>query len=267
MAVDDVKINTGFVPQATGNMSLAQMDEIERQAKAHTIEITTTQAKAEADATEVRGAAQGSANGKVYGDIALEAAGVKAITEIGEFLGTRLEDGKQAHGSPTGGKPQHIDDHIRTASRAPGLYRSEAAQAEYGGDPKKPNFPSATADYSGLGISTRASIASSSLAKQDSAGLYDPTPKTLSNMSTEGVGRKMQSVQLAQQQVASLKIANEAALESVRPAREIHYGAQYKAQQMAPGMDMSSGPKFRAQDFLKQAEEEKQLSAWRGTQT
>ena len=83
-----------FVEQATADQSAAQIDEIERRAKARVVEAREESARIDTQESNFSGNGIGS-EGKVYADLAMEALGLKLVSSVTDFIGTRMSDKDQ----------------------------------------------------------------------------------------------------------------------------------------------------------------------------
>jgi hypothetical protein len=233
-----VETNTANVEQATGDMSGAQIDDIERRAKAQVADVTEKSAKT--DDAEKRGA---GSEAQVYGDLAMEALapGAKILTSVAEFLDTRMSEKGHDAEATASGKPRTIDEFVDDAKKAPGAYRAPADAKVYNG-------------LSPGRVSTKIEDKSEIV---DRAGI---TAKSLNEQGKESLAtwdvpdQKMASVKLARQMTVDMRYSNEKALDSVHVARQQHAATQYKINQIAPGMGLGSGPTIRPQDLLREAE-------------
>lgn len=259
MSLDEITVstNTGHVEQATDAMSAAQIDDVERRAKASVTTIKEDAARAEAAEHKVAG----NDEARLYGDIIAEATGYKVLTTAAEMIGDRKADlaGFQTEGIAS--NPRHIESDIALTNRSAGLYRNPHEQTKFGVVDTVTDAISkpAASGRSNAGvhkedIMASANIASSSLKEQEKDAV-----------GTWGVKEtKMGSVQLAKQLTYGQELSNEQALQSALLARQQHTAAMGMARSMAPGMDMSSGPRFNANDILKSAQQEADLNRWRG---
>lgn len=241
-----VEKNTGHVEQATAAMGAGQLNDIEHRAKASVTTAKVESAKAE----EAEKDAKGSSEGRLYGDIAADAVGLKAVSAAVEMIGERIDD--KGGASPFGGKAVHIDADIAGANRSPGVYRSPAEQNAFGA-----NTPAKTKSFAKAphteDLMASANIASLSLNGQgkEALGTWDVKET------------KMDGVQAAKQLTFGQELANEKALASVHAARQQHSAMIGMANQMSPGLSLSSGPSIRPQDLLKEAREQEDTDRWR----
>lgn len=258
-----VSTNTGHVEQATSAMSAAMIDDVERRANASVTTIKEEAARAEAEEHKI----SGKDEARLYGDIIAEATGFKAITTAAELIGDRKADLAGSHVEGVSGNARHIESDIALTNRSPGLYRNPHEQTKFGAvdtvadTVAKPAAPVASgrsnAGVHKEDIMASANIASSSLKEQEKDAV-----------GTWGVKEtKMTSVQLAKQLTYGQEISNELALQSARVARQEHTAAMGKAYSMAPGMDLSSGPRFNVNQLSKLAEEESSMNSWRTQQS
>lgn len=259
MSLDEITVstNTGHVEQATDAMSAAQIDDVERRAKASVTTIKEDAARAEAAEHKIAG---GNNEARLYGDIIAEATGLKAITTAAEMIGDRKADLAGTRIEGIASNPRHIESDIALTDRTAGMYRNPHEQTKFGvvdtvkDAVSKPD--SAVRSNAGVhkeDIMASANITASSLKEQEKDAV-----------STWGVKEtKMGSVQLAKQLTFGQELSNEQALQSALIARQQHTAALGMARQMAPGMDMSSGPRFNANQILKSAQEDADLNRWR----
>ena len=256
-----VKQNEGYVEQATGAMSVAQVNDIERRAKASVItakEETARAEVAEKDAAGKKAASDPAA--KVYSDIALEALapGLKMAGAAVDLVSERHADregAKIAHEVSRSGAQGiarnaiSIEEDIASANRKPGSYRMPAEQNAFGATSAASVRTKPTA---GEDLMASANIATMSLKDQhkEAVGSWDVK---------EGSTR-MAGVQLAKKLTFGQELSNEQALQSVYVARQQHSAALGMANQLAPGMAMAmNGPSFRPNEVLGNA---KNVSEW-----
>lgn len=211
--------NAIYVPQATADMSSAQVDDIEHRAKAQAVQIEEKFAKV--DSAE-KGAAD-NAEAKLFGDILMEGAGIKLASTVIDFLDTRLSDKtNDLNSSSPSSEPRTIEDEIKATN---GSFL----------EPKKQE-----------GLFSRANIAASSLNDQNKDALktWDVPEK-----------QDFSSVKLAKEITYEMSNANDLALQSTQAVRQQHSATMYKINQISPGMGMGSGPSIRPQDLLREAEQ------------
>lgn len=268
MATDNFTVNqnTAAVEQATGQMSLAQIDDIERRAKATktTVEVDTARA-AEAE-TKMSGGI--STEAKLYSDIIADAVGLKTVSAAAELIVDRHEDRKgMSAAEPSredsradAGRAVGIEQDIASANRKPGAYRVETGQRAFGAGisdaPAKPGVSVRTRPTDGEDLMARSNIATMSLKEQhkEAVGSWDVKET------------KMAGVQLAKKLSFGQEYASELALQSALVARQQYSATVGHAMQMAPGMGMN-GPSFKGMDIMKMAQEEADLNRWRTSQT
>lgn len=259
MALDEITVstNTGHVEQATGAMSAAQIDDIERRAKASVTTIQEDAARAEAQEHKLAG---GNDEARLYGDIVAEATGFKAVTAAAELIGDRKADLAGSHIESASPHARHIESDIALTNRAPGLYRNPYDQHKFGA------VDTVTSAIAKPGLATRTS---SGAGKEDIVASANIASSSLKEQEKDAVGTwgvketKMSSVQLAKKLTFGQELSNEQALQSALVARQQHTAAMGMARTMAPGMDLSSGPRFNASQILKTAQEEADLNRWR----
>ena len=272
MASDNFTVNqnTGYVEQATATMAAAQVDDIERRAKAS---VTTAKEESARAETAEKGLAGGKVASdpaaKVYGDMALDAIapGLKMAGAAVDIISERHSDregAKVAHdisGGRTQGISQNaisIEEDIASAARKPGAYRMPTEQRAFGDTPSKPGASIRTKATSGEDLMASANIATMSLKDQhkEAVGSWDVK---------EG-STKMAGVQLAKKLTFGQELSNEQALQSVYAARMQHSATIGMANQLSPGLSLSSGPSIRPQDLLKEARDDADMNRWRTQQ-
>lgn len=232
--------NTAHVEQAVATMSPAQIDEIERRAKARVLDVREETARVDEESKQAN-----ASEGHVYGGLMVEAVapGAKILTTVAEFLDERVSEkpGRSFHEGKS--KPRSIDDFVDDAKRPSGIYRAPAeARAYDGAAANSPRVPLRVVEDK-TDIADRAGIAAKSLNDQgkDALSTWDVPEK------------KLASVKLAKELTFDTRIANEKALDSVHLAREQHAAMKFKMGQMAPGMGLGSGPSIRPEDLLREA--------------
>lgn len=284
-----VEKDTGYVPQATADMKAGQIDEIERQAKAQVVSAkvsgdTTEKAKAAAAGTDATGV---NGEAKVYGDIITNALGMGNLASAAEAIGTRLKDHSQMKGNApsgaaqhaaqhgeghishntaaktatVGATPTHIENDIKSASRAPGIYRAPASQDKFGAGQKP--------DMSHVGISERVGLTSASLQGEKGSGnLATWAKKPFESQKVGSVAKNTKELELGQdkkQELASTaelsknvtfskENASQLALDSVKVAREKQQ-AMFRSAELTPGL--GGGPKFNSAPYQARDEESK----------
>ncbi len=250
MSLQEYTVNkdTGHVPEAHVDMGRGQVDEIERQAKA-----TVTTAKEEGGRvtqaeSQIAGAAHGSSESKLYGDIAAEASGLKVISTVADFLGDTLgRDPAKNLGGMAPATARSADDFFGI-SKSPGVYRAPATPSVFGAGNDTGAASNVTplrrSSDSSAGLLERSSISSTSLRGQDEAG---------STSTWTGVERRMNSVQEAKRMTFGQELASEKALESVQRVRQEHSAQLGQAQQYSPSMGLGSGPSIRPNELLSEA--------------
>lgn len=260
-----VNQNQGYVEQATGMMSGAQVDDIERRAKASVTTAREETARAEvAEKSAAAKPAAGDPAAKVYGDIAIDALapGLKMVSSAVDFVGQRHADNEGAkisHEISRSGSEgiarnaRSIEEDIMGASRKPGSYRMPHEQNAFGAVTSTVARGGVrTNPTSGEDLMASANIATMSLKDQhkEAVGSWDVK---------EGSG-KMAGVALAKKLTFGQEMANEQALQSVYVARQQHSATLGMANQYSPGMAMAmNGPSFRPNDVLATA---KNVSEW-----
>ncbi len=267
--------NTGYVEQATKDMSPAQIADIERRAKAQVSEMQVTTAameeaahKAKAEPAPGTSRAVGNPEAKVYGEIIGNVLGVKAIGAAAEIFGVRHQDHLQTrgghHDNIATASIRHIDDDIKGASRPAGVYTAEVASKEYGGK----QMASPPVDFMKMGLGERTAIAGISL--RDAGGednLKSWAKKPFEDFNAAASLRNDMNLKpdltLAKNISHTLENANEAALESAKLAREQQNAMVYKANTMAPGMNLSlsNGPSINPAQLLSEAHNYAQQSS------
>lgn len=239
-----VQKNTAVVEQATADHSAAQIDEIERRAKAQVADVREQSARVE-EAEKKSAGNSGSVEGQVYGDLALEATGLKLASTVIEFIDARLSDKTESASFSPNEKPRTIEEDIHTARRAPGVYRTPVKEKSYDdGNEDKKSKPFSVSSKEG--ILSRSNIAASSLKDQEKDALktWDVPEK-----------QSFAGVKMAKEMTVDLRNANEKSLESAIVARQQHSAVMNKINQIAPSMGLGSGPSIRPQDLLREAEQ------------
>lgn len=265
MAIDDFTYtqNATYVPQATTDMSGAQVEEIERQAKAQVVNVHEESARAEdshrhlsasagSEASSRMAGGSSAASGsnpeaKFYGDVALDALGLKVLSSAVELIDTRHMDAaasgfnfKPAAGSTKGimgGNVRTMDEVTRDAARTPGAYGHAT-----GGKQRS----------SGEDILMGANIATQSLTEQGKDALSTWAVKDA----------KLANVAKAKELTFTLGNNNDLAMQSTMRVRHEHNVMLGRAAQMVPGMSMN-GPSYRPQDALRMARQSEEQDSWR----
>ena len=253
--------NTGHVEQASGDMSLAQIDDIERRAKAQVIEaevetqkVVQAEEQSKGAGSSNNSAASSASEGKLYADLAIEAVGgsaLRMLSNIAEFVGERHEDIKgltttSSSAAPKSAKTfdQHIEDSV---FKSPGVHRTDVAQSVYGGQPGAKNFQAAKEPEQapraepvkdilgqtvkgikpGEDLVMRANIAESSLKDQgkDAIKSWDVKDAKVGPSVTE-----------ARQLTFGMRHSNEQAYESAKLARDQNLSMTGHIQRMNPQM-------------------------------
>ncbi len=274
-----VQKNTGHVEQGVGGMSEGQLADIERRAKAQVIEGERESKKAAA--AEESSAKASTTEGKVYGDLALDAIapGARAMKSVIDFIGAREEDKRtglesaDAQAVTGASKARHIDHDIKQADRRPGMYRHDVGSKIYekaiakGDISTEKSKPGEHRFVSGdiADKITPVGKESIKLSKVDGEDLMSRAALTKSSLGDQpegatetwkGTEEKIAGVKQAKELTFGARNANELALQSVQKARELNAGMQYQAQQMAPQMSMMNGPSIKVADLLREAREE-----------
>lgn len=265
-----VNQNQGYVEQATGAMSGAQVDDIERRAKASVTTAREESAKAEnAEKTMAAKPAAGDPAAKVYGDMAMDALapGLKMASAAVDVISERHADregAKVAHEVSRSGissRAISIEEDIASAGRKPGSYRMPHEQSAFGA------------------VSSAASVRTKPTAGEDLMASANIATMSLKDQHKEAVGSwdvkegstKMAGVTLAKKLTFGQEMSNEQALQSVYVARQQHSATLGMANQMSPGMSMAmNGPSFRPNDVLsaaKNVSEWDNMDRWRTTQS
>jgi hypothetical protein len=274
MALEDFTVsqNTGHVEQATGSMSMAQIDDIERRAKATKTTVEVDSARAESAEHEAAGKpVPGSSEAKLYGDIIADAAGLKTVSTAAEMIGERQADraANEVAADVSSGRtegiarnPVHIESDIALANRPAGAYRAPAEQNAFGANtPEKPSV-----SKPGVSVRTRATAGEDLMASANIA------TSSLKDQHKEAVGSwdvketKMAGVALAKKLSFGQEYASELALQSAMVAKQQYSATVGHAMQMSPGMGMN-GPSFKGADIMKMAQEEADLNRWRTQQS
>jgi len=248
--------NLGAIaPAVAGESSMPETEEVARKAAADVQKITTLEDKATKAQTLNSGdeAKTPDSGLGVIADVAMDALGIGPVGKIASAGITMAEDRTKGSKSPTSQAPAEdaFEAVHRQTMRAPGLYRNEHHASEYGGDPKTTKFPAVSSKKTS-GLFEQVSLATSSLKKQDSAGLFDNTPKNLATMDADKATKKItEGVGEAKQMASILRNKHELAQQSVRPAMEANYAARGAAMKMAPGMAPS--PNMRPNDVTNAA--------------
>ncbi len=235
-----VEQNTAHVEQAVPTMAPAQLDEIERRAKARVLDVREETARVDEESKHAT-----ASEGRVYGDLMVEAVapGAKLLTAVAEFLDERISEKPRTSFHEGKSAPRSIDDFVDDAKKPAGVYRAPAESKAYDGvAANSPRVPLRVVGDK-TDIADRAGIAAKSLNEQgkESLSTWDVPDK------------KMASVKLAKELTFDARIANEQALDSVHLAREQHAAMKFKMGQMAPGMGLGSGPSIRPEDLLREA--------------
>ncbi len=248
MAIDDFTYtqNATYVSHATTDMSGAQVDEIERQAKAQVVNVQEQTARAGdsekqlASKTSGGGAAAGNGNAEatLYGDILMDTLGLKAVSSALDMFDTRMKDRAdlRAPGSSESSQPRTMDQMIRDSVRGSG------DGVLLGGTKKKRSED----------VLMGANIASKSLTEQGKDALSTWAVK---DAKVAGVAR-------AKELTFSLGNNNNFVLQGVQTVRNDHNAMLGAASRMAPGMGMN-GPSYRPQEILRRAREAEEQDSWR----
>lgn len=266
-----VSKNTGHVEQAMGGMTEAQIADIEKRAKAQVVEADVETQKAHAAETKSQATAGNNNEAGLYGDIALEAAapGLKLVKTAVDFIDARKMDAaagglenKDIKAVTGGAQARTMDQDIRTANRAPGLYRAPVGVSVYGGPQSKSEINvSSTASAAKTGklsaaqgedIMIRANIAETSL--------KDHGKEALGSWGVKDA--QIGAVKEAKALTFGMRNSNELALQSAMAARHHNSATMHKVNQMAPGLSLASGPTIRPDQLLREAESYKSASDW-----
>ncbi|PZO88837.1 MAG: hypothetical protein DI626_00755 [Micavibrio aeruginosavorus] len=252
MAIDDFTYtqNATYVPQATTDMSGAQVDEIERQAKAQVVNVQEQTARAGDSEKELSsktsggpsaGASSGNGNAEatLYGDIIMDALGLKAVSSALDMFDTRMKDRSDLHapGSSPDSKPRTMDQMIRDSVRGGG-----SDGVLLGGQKKKRSEE----------VLMGANIASQSLTEQGKGAVSTWDVKSA----------KIAGVARARELTFGLGNNNDFVLQGVQRVRNDHNAMLGAASRMAPGMGMN-GPSYRPQETLRRAREAEEQDSWR----
>lgn len=274
-----VQKNTGHVEQGVGGMSEGQLADIERRAKAQVIE--GEQESKKVAAAEESATKASTTEGKVYGDLALDAAapGLRLLKNVTDFVGAREEDKRtglesaDARAVTGASNARHIEHDIKQAERAPGMYRHDVgskiyekaiAKGDISTEKSKPGEhrfvsgdiankvtpagkePIKLSKAQGEDLMSRAALTKTSLGDQPEGATE----------TWKGTEEKIAGVKQARELTFGVRNANELAVQSVHKARELNAGMQYQVQQMAPQMSMMNGPSIKVADLLREAREE-----------
>lgn len=241
-----VQKNTAPVSLAGPNSSLAEMDKIASSASAQVAHAREESARVDTQA--VKGNAPPSQNieAKVYGDLAMEATGVKLVSSVLEFVDARLSEKSQEDGFFGGVKPRTIEEDTHRAKHLqPGVHRAEVEEKHYDGAADILKTTHHSKNINSDGVLSRSNIAVSSFKEQEKEALktWDIPEK-----------QNFAGVKFAKEVTFEMRNASEKALESVVVARQQYGATMHKINQIAPGMGMASGP-ARPYDLLRDAEE------------
>lgn len=239
-------------------MSGAQVDDIERRAKAS---VTTVKEEAARAETEEHKLAGGNNEARVYGDIIAEAVGLKAVTAAAELIGDRKADLAGMTAGGAGYRSRDIESDIALTNRPAGLYRNPHEQRKFGvvdtvsgamaAKPAVSSAKAGAAHHEDIVASANITGASLNEQEKDAVGTWGVTET------------RMNSVQMAKKLTIGHELASGHALQSAHVARQQLNATMGMARTMAPGMDLSSGPRFNANQILKAAEEEADMNRWR----
>lgn len=236
---DDITVQSADpVQAAAGDMTLAQIDDIERRAHATSVTLQAENAQAGDAANEA----------KVAGEIGMEIAGggmLKMASAVAEVLGDRVDAGVTSLSSPTAGKTDGI-----VSGRA--MTMDQSILNSFSADQKAMNLNVARRLMSGEEVVMSANIAHSSLRGQDK--------DCVGSWSVNSA--KVDGVPQAKRLTFDKIYANQHALDSVPGARANYTATVYKAMQMAPGM--SPSPNLRPTQMVAMAEDHAEdLDRWR----
>lgn len=249
------QVNTGYVAPPNKDMTGAQLDEVQRQASARVVEAKVETSKIERQAQESKAAPGTNPEAKIYGEIASNVLGIKALGTAVEILDTRRRDRASAYTQDDAGalKPSRtFDEDIFGASRKPGTYRAPVEAQDYAGT--KTSFGKA-----GMGVVEKSNL--TGLALRDAGGednlkTWAKKPfeemKAADSLKDVGLTPKLELAKTASYEHTA---ANEKVLESVQQVRQQHEAMFAQARHMAPpgmsmGFDLSQGPRIRPQELL-----------------
>lgn len=198
-------------------------------------QVEETKRKALAEQVSIKSDSEGAASGPAQGnaeaslllDVGLEALGIKTAATAVQIVSGRVADTMEIRAN----NAATMEQDIGKAARKPGTY--EASPAE--------------------DLLSRANIATSSL---------DLDAKHVNTDMWGGTDTKMNSVQLARSLTFDRDIANRQALDSVYAAEKQHSATLGHVKQMAPGMDMGSGPSINPSQLLSHAEKHVEMEDW-----
>jgi hypothetical protein len=257
-----VQKDVGHVPLAQKDTPEGVLQEIERQALAQKVSATVETSKSEGAQKAAAGAAgPDRAEGKVLGDLAADAIGLKAISTMVDLVGTRLSDTRSIQGVTEQSATPAVtfEKDISLAGRAPGSYRNSAEAKPFGAT----QALSSSLDMSGVSLGDRVGLASASLrAEKDTGNLATWSQKPFENAKVGSLEGQVQALELQNNATLSKDVtfskehASEAALTSVKVAREHQSamrGPQGPGMGMGPGgmnFDLSQGPRFNHAQYL-----------------
>jgi hypothetical protein len=217
-----VEKNTGFIAPVSADSSLAQVEDTKRKALAEQVKI-----KSQSEEANGPTLAGGHAEADLLLDIGLEALGLKSAATAAQIVSGRMADTAGTRNEAQ----SSIQNEVQKMSRAPGMYE-----------------PSIGED-----LLARANIATDSL----------HMPKD--HVNTEiwgGTDTKMSSVKMAKSLTFDRDIANRQVLDSVYAAEKNYSATLGHVRQMAPGMDLGSGPSINQSQLLGQAEKVSEMEDW-----
>lgn len=240
MAINNDIMVQGVDPlqAAAGDMTLAQIDDIERRAHATAVILESENAQQGDSANET----------KVAGEMGLEIAGggmLKLASTALEIVSDRVDAGQTSLSSPTAGKTDGI-----VSGRA--MTMDQSILNSFSPDEKAMNLNVARRLMSGEEVVMSANIAHSSLRGQDKdcVGSW-----AVSSAKVDGVPQ-------AKRLTFDKIYANQHALDSVPGARAQYGSTMHRAMQMAPGM--SPSPNLRPTEMVAMAEDRsEELDRWR----
>lgn len=250
-----VQVNTGYVAPANKDMTGAQLDEVQRQASARVVEAKIETSKIERQAQESKAAPPVNSEAKIYGEIAGNVLGVKALGAAVEILDTRRQDRAVAETKGDAGalKPSRtFDEDIFGARRTPGTYRAPVeAQA----------YTDAKIDFgkTGMGVVEKSNLTGLGLrgaGGEDNLKTWAQKPfedmKASDSLKEVGLTPTLELAKTASYEHTA---ANEKVLEGVQQVRQQHEAMFAQARHMAPfgmsmGFDLSQGPRIRPQELL-----------------
>lgn len=261
-----VEKNTGYVPLAQKDTPEGVLQDIERRALAEVTSAEKTSNKGE-QAQKAAAGATGT-EGKVYADMAMEAAGFKSVSTLVSAVGARLNDTSSIQGvtENTATASRHIDDDIKSAGRAPGSYRNPHEARGYG-----IQQVAGGSDLSNMSLGDRAGLTSASLRAEEGTGnLSTWAKKPFESAKVPGLDGQVKALELqnnaklSQDVTFTKEAASEAALTSVKLARD-HQSTLRGPQgpgMAGPGMggpmgglnfDLSQGPRFNHAQYEESA--------------